>query len=331
MEKIVDVENMKFMYNNENIYIIMANDDSIWFRANDVLHLLGYIDKKQALRINVENKNKKQLQELSDTYKSLYKNVQGQTLFINSEGFNNLIIKSNKPDAIEIQRWISNEVLPALAEKGRYVIGNKTTAELKKVRSDFEKVLRKKKKLSKEVKKYKNNQKKLTYPKGSAIYIMRPKIGSKKKIIKIGRTGNPNVRFANYNTTLPDNVQDVIVIPVVDMVGTEMCLKGLLHKYIYRERKEYYKCSIKDVLKALDTCIFSTEGKHITCYKNMSRMSSVDIMDDNAELYEFESDNQSGGSVITLSDSDAKLKLLKYITKISALIEKMGGIDEIVL
>jgi prophage antirepressor-like protein len=325
MEKIVDVENMKFVYNNEKIYVIIANDDSIWFRANDILKLLGYVGKKQALKINVEEKNKKQLKELSDTYKSLYKNVQGQTIFINNEGFNNLIIKSNKPDAIEIQRWIANDVLPAIVEKGVYAIGKKAIAELKKVKSELDKVVKKKKTLTKQVEKYKNNQRKHKFLEKPAVYIIRSSTDAPKNQNKLGKTDNVSKRFAQYNTTVPDNILIVDVVYVEDPDGVEKCVLGMLNKYIYRDRKEYINCSANIIIDAIRTCVLFMEKRDILVEKMVMRgnqQSRISVDDNKTELFEIENDEEQTGGHI--DENYYKMKVCKYAYKIAKIIEENG-------
>lgn len=45
-----------------------------------------------------------------------------------------------------------------------------------------------------------------------------------------------NKRDSTYNTTVPDDTCIVIYILIDDSDGTELCLKGSLYKYKYRER-----------------------------------------------------------------------------------------------
>jgi prophage antirepressor-like protein len=95
----------------KNIYKVEADDKTTWFKAIDIAEHLGYIDKKDMLKKHVDKKYRKQIKELCVEYKSLYKNIQGCTIFINMEGFTELICKSNKPNASKLQKMITSDII----------------------------------------------------------------------------------------------------------------------------------------------------------------------------------------------------------------------------
>ena len=119
-EKYIDYVKMLINYKGNSVYIVIDDTNTPWFNAKDVTKLLDYENTKRTIQINVNEKNKKELRFIIENYNLLYKNVQGQSLFINEKGVNELIIKSKKKEAIEIQQWLADEVMPSLLKTGRY-------------------------------------------------------------------------------------------------------------------------------------------------------------------------------------------------------------------
>lgn len=329
--KIIDVSNLLIKYAGKTIYLVIADkNDEPWFNAKDCADFFGYINTKRTIRNYVSVENRKQLNEIVFEYKDLYKNIQGHSVYINEEGFYELLFRSNKSDAKEIQKWLASDVLPTLRKEGHYEIEKRVRLKLKEVNEKYEEIKKQNKKIKNRNKELEHNQKKQKYPKGGGIYIMRPNINSPKDVNKIGLFHkNPNERFSNYNTTVPDDIDDVIVVYVEDPDGTETCLKGMLHKYIYRGKKEFYRCSVKEILRCLDACVFTTEGRHIDLYKkDMSRLDTMEETDEEY-LFEFIEDDidsedsdeddelQEGGRI------NYELKYYKYYAKNLKLLLKM--------
>ena len=64
------------------------------------------------------------LKDIVENYKSLYKNVQGTTKFLNEPGMFSLILKSRNKKAIEILNWVTHEVMPSLRKFSEYKLNN---------------------------------------------------------------------------------------------------------------------------------------------------------------------------------------------------------------
>lgn len=336
METYIDLENMLLRHDNTTVRVIIQDYvHTPWFNAKHVCMTLGYDNYKTALKLNVSSENKKQLKHLVSNYKSLYKKVKGKTYFLNNTGLNELIIKSNNAKAKEIQKWIANDVMPIFRKEyiGKYDLSLKQ--KIGDMDTKYKLLYEDVKEKNKDIMQFENGPKTKQFLKHPAVYIIRPSVVSNKNMNKIGSCKDASKRFSQYNTSVPDNIHVIDVFYVENYKQVEQALNAMLFRRIHkteRTGKKYYKCSRNQIWDILDVSILQLEGKHLSEIKKELRGSNRHTIDDDkAELYEFESDNQSGGSVVTLSDSDAKLKLLKYITKISALIEKMGGLDDIVL
>lgn len=98
-EHYLDLENLLLSYEDNIVHIVIEDGtNEPWFNAKNVAKMLNYIKHKDTIKLNVSIQNKKQLTYLVSDFKLLYKNAQGQSYFINENGFNELIIKSNKPE-----------------------------------------------------------------------------------------------------------------------------------------------------------------------------------------------------------------------------------------
>lgn len=295
MSELIDVSNMLLRYAGHTIYIALSDkDNEPWFNGKECAHFFGYSNIKRALRENISPENKNNLKNIVSAYKLLYKNVQGHSIYISVNGFYELLGRSNKSDAREIQKWMYTEVLPQLQREGHYEIDKRLREKLFETNEKYNKIKKQNEEIKNRNKELENNQKKNKYPNGGSIYVTKPNINSNKKLNKIGKSKkNLKNRFSVYNTTVPDDVDERVYIPVEDPTGSEMCLKGLLHRYRYRDRKEYFKCSLKEILRNLDICVFTTEGRHIEVYgKDASRIQSENnsVDAESEELFEFEDD-----------------------------------------
>jgi len=72
---------------------------------------------------------------------------------------------------------------------------------------------------------------------------------------KVGKADKElNKRLNTYNTAVPDKVFVVDKVKVDSPIAVEMCVKGFLYKYRYRNNKEYYKLNVKEILKIIHSC-----------------------------------------------------------------------------
>lgn len=90
-------------------------DGDVWMLGKDVASILEYQDTKQAVKAHVSNENK-----LGRKFHAPGQNQSREGIFINEAGFYQLSMKSKKPNAVQLQNWISNEVLPSLRKEGQY-------------------------------------------------------------------------------------------------------------------------------------------------------------------------------------------------------------------
>lgn len=232
-------------------------------------------------------------------------------------------------------------MLPALRKNGMYELNKKIKKDYIELNKKFDDTKKNLIETKKRVKQLENNQNKKKFLKHPAVYIIRPSVTSNKKMNKIGSCEDPNKRFPQYNTTVPDNVQIVDVFYVKDHEGVEQCAKGILHKYLYRtgrgKGKEYYKCSKKQIVDAFDACVFAMEGKHISeIQTEIKGLNRQNYDDDKVEIFEFDS-KQNGGYnkndnfSVESNQTYYQEKTLKYLSKsmecMSKILENMTNHD----
>ena len=97
-------------------------DGETWFKGKDVANILGYNDPTQAIRKNVEDDDKRKLDELRGVSETPLDWNTKNALYLNESGLYSLILRSGKAEAKQFSRWITKEVLPSIRKTGKYVM-----------------------------------------------------------------------------------------------------------------------------------------------------------------------------------------------------------------
>ena len=74
-------------------------DSQSWFRGKDVATILGYNNTTQAIRVNVDDDDKKKMEELGKLSDSSRDANAKNSIFIDESGLYSLILRSEKPEA----------------------------------------------------------------------------------------------------------------------------------------------------------------------------------------------------------------------------------------
>jgi prophage antirepressor-like protein len=240
METIIDIYNKAITYNKQNIGYEMDKDGNIWFRFIDIANILEYKSKRDTLRDHVQKENKTQLKNIRNTNKE---KEQPATVYINETGLYGLLIKSRMKKALDFQLWLINDVLPKLRKYGKIELDKKIKDKL----DDLNKVIAKLKKANRVLKNNMNNYKK--YPKGSHIYVLK-----EEGKYKIGKTTDLKQRLSTYNIGKADKLEYSYYKKTKCAKEIEICLKAILNKYVYKGNKEFYTCSLNQIIKAIRLC-----------------------------------------------------------------------------
>ena len=109
-------------YLQSKVTIIIDDKNKAWFKGGDVASILGYKDKDQAIRKNVEMEDKIKLKEFKVRLGDAILNYHPHTIFINESGLYSLMLASKLDTAKKFKRWVTKEVLPSIRETGSYAV-----------------------------------------------------------------------------------------------------------------------------------------------------------------------------------------------------------------
>ena len=242
MDKIIDIKNNILIFNNKKIELIIDIYNVLWFNAKEVCVALGYKSSIDAIKDNVEKENKTKL-ELINKKKKIKRHP--HTLYINESGLYSLLFNCRFTICKEFRKWITEDVIPSIRKYGYYEIQKKYKQKLKKTNKELEK-------LKKQYEEIEHNLKKNNYPKGGLFYVIET---NKNNILKIGISNNMNKRCNTYNTLFVNNVDVLFYKQIACPIEVELCVKSLLHKYRYRNKREFYTCDIEKIKNAFFKCV----------------------------------------------------------------------------
>lgn len=108
-----------------NIRRVIDNNQEIWFVAKDVAEYLEYSDTRRTILNNVRDRYKCEYRSISNAcIKQHAPNpISYQTIMINEAGLYGLVLRSNKPEAIKFQDWVTDDLIPTIRKTGKYEIG----------------------------------------------------------------------------------------------------------------------------------------------------------------------------------------------------------------
>jgi uncharacterized protein YwlG (UPF0340 family) len=107
--------------------------------------------------------------------------------------------------------------------------------------------------LEKENKNMKSELKKEKFPKGGIVYVIDYS-NNEKEVYRIGKTDGMNKRKKIYNTHSLYKKKVKLYYETSCPIQIETCLRALLYKYRYKNRKDFYICDIKVMNRALNNC-----------------------------------------------------------------------------
>ena len=114
-----------FTYHDTKLSVI-EKDNVIWFKAKSVAQILEYNDTKRAIQLHVDDEDKMTLKNIIDGGGTNHPPIKNDhMIYINESGLYSLIFSSNKKQAKEFKRWVTNEVLPSIRKTGKYEFHNK--------------------------------------------------------------------------------------------------------------------------------------------------------------------------------------------------------------
>jgi prophage antirepressor-like protein len=251
-------------FENNKIIVIIDNNNIIWFNAKQICISLKYKQTEKAISNNVEKEDKIQLKNIKITFEI---KQQPDSVYINESGLYSLLISAKTKKAKKFKKWITSKVLPELRKKEKF-----STDE------DINKLLKKINELEKKNKLLQNDLKIEKFPDGAMVYIIEDYDINGEIYYRLGKTDNMNKRIGIYNTHSIHNKKVVHFIELLCPLQLETCIRSMLYKYRYKNRKDYYQCDLKKIKTAFKKCIQS-----IKCVENQIGGNSID-MDNNSTI-----------------------------------------------
>ena len=335
------LEEVIFKYSKETIIVVMDKHKKPWFNAYHIASILKYYRPREIIRKLVDNEYIRYLKDLVDDYK-IYPNAQPLSLFINEPGIYAFLLRSKKKEASKFYKWVIEDVLPSIRNKGYYELEEKHKEKVIQLNEKIIKITNELDEANNRIKILENNQATKHITKGRYIYIIKSADNKKitmhlVELYKIGKTIKFNPRINTMNTSTPDNVIILYRAKIDDISAVENCLKGMLSKQVYRSNREYYQISLKDAIKMIKLCVKLTKSKLISedkLYKNYIKKESTvntarsktNILNQKINIIfdkEFDNTEQLGGSHIYTDIYDninILYKLNKTIFKIFDII-----------
>jgi hypothetical protein len=112
--------------------------------------------------------------------------------------------------------------------------------------------------LEKENKKLKDDIKCDQYPDGGIVYAIDYSDDTV-EMYRIGKTGDLNKRKSIYNSHTLHKKNVIHIIETDCPLRLESCVRSLLYKYRYQNKRDFYECNLAKIKKAFKTCIDSID------------------------------------------------------------------------
>jgi len=236
-------------FEKNKIIVIIDNNNIIWFNAKQICVSLEYKQAKKTISNNVEKSDKIQLKNMNISFEI---QQQPDSIYINESGLYTLLITSKTIKSKKFIKWITSDVLPKLRQKNIFSPDENITKLLKKINE-----LESKNKL------LQNDLKLEKFPDGAIVYVIEDIDTLGEIYYRIGKTDNMNKRITIHNTHSIHNKKVVYYVEILCPLQLETCIRSMLYKYRYKNKKDYFKCNLKKIIKGFDKCIES-----IKCVEN---------------------------------------------------------------
>ena len=125
----------RFNFNNNELSVY-GTPVKPWFKAKDVVMMLGYSHTKDAIKTNVDLEDVNTYSELRGRLTDPLVEMHPDTKFINESGLYALIFGSKKAEAKKFKHWVTSEVLPSIRKTGKYAIPADHTYDMCKLLLD---------------------------------------------------------------------------------------------------------------------------------------------------------------------------------------------------
>lgn len=268
MNTIVNIFDKILTFDNYNIEFIIDKSNEIWFKFITIANILGYKSRKDALRL------------VDKEYKKLVKNIlyykrpneHPNTVYISESGLYLLLLKSKMKIAIEFQKWLITIALPNIRKYGKLELDKFIKTKIKNLNKKI-KLLEQSNKI------LKSNMQTNKFPTGTYIYILEDE-----GLYKIGYTNNLTKRLHNYNIGKANKLSYSYYKKTNCGKEIELCLKVMLKRYLYKQRKEFYNCKLDIIINKISKCL-KIEKTCKQCSEILNNQNGGNIINSLIDLY----------------------------------------------
>ena len=230
-------------FENNKILIIIDNENIIWFNAKQICLSLKYKKPQKAIILNVEKEDKIQLKNMNINFKV---QQQPDSMYINESGLYSLLLSSRTKKAKKFIKWVKKDVLPLIRQNNIF----STDSEITKLQKKINELEKTNKILQKDLKVEK-------FPEGAMVYVVEEYDENNELYYKLGKTDDMNKRIKIYNTHSLHNKNVPHYVEILCPLQLETCVRSMLYKYRYKNKKDYFKCDLSKVKKAFTECVNS--------------------------------------------------------------------------
>jgi len=227
-------------FENNKIIIIIDNNFEIWFNGKQICISLNYKEPNKAITNNVDKEDKIQLKNMNINFEI---KQQPDSIYINETGLYSLLFASRTKKAKKFMKWVKKEVLPSMRQSNLY----STDAQITKLQKKINELETKNKLLQNDLKVEK-------FPEGAMVYITEDYDIDNEIYYKLGKTDDMNKRIKVYNTHSIHNKKVVHYVELECPLQLETCIRSMLYKFRFKNRKDYFKCSLARIKKAFSEC-----------------------------------------------------------------------------
>lgn len=123
MNEVSTVNNaMTFLFDGEDIRVVVGDQGEPWFVAKDVSQPLGYRMASDMTRnLDEDEKGTHLVRTLGGNQ---------QMVVINESGLYSAILRSERPEAKRMKKWVTSEVLPSIRKTGSYSLQPKPMSQI---------------------------------------------------------------------------------------------------------------------------------------------------------------------------------------------------------
>lgn len=280
-----------FIFENNKVSIVVDKNNDTWFKAKDVAVILEYENTTQAIVKNVDEEDRKSLNDLGNLSQRLPTHNERITIYINESGLYSLILSSRKSEAKKFKKWVTSEVLPAIRKQGEYKLKKELETTKRELEEEYQTKLMLKEKENQDLKDKVSLVNNMVVERGNLMrtqifYIATSNKYCMENIFKIGGVEHKNLiksRFHTYNTERPktDSFYYAATFLCHDYRLVENFISSYLSNFKLPNKKELFRINFNDLLEVTTKVVNQLEEyvSYFNCNQQRFIDNLINVMD----------------------------------------------------